>query len=58
MKVHKSPISAKKTTSRIMLGCYILCSESGVEVDQMALKGRGGSTTSRRSRKSTGKIRS
>jgi hypothetical protein len=45
MKVRVSLISAKKTTSGRMLGCYILCSEILVKVDQLMVEGQGGSTT-------------
>jgi hypothetical protein len=46
MKFQESPISAKKTISLRMLSCYILCSESLVEVNRLMVEGRGGSTTS------------
>jgi hypothetical protein len=35
MKVQESLVSTKKTTSGRMLGCYILCSESLVEVNRL-----------------------
>jgi hypothetical protein len=38
MKVHESLVSTKKTTSRKMLGCYILCSESLVGVNQLTIE--------------------
>jgi hypothetical protein len=44
--------------SHDLLGCYILCSESQIEVYRLMVEGRGGSTTMLRSRKSIGKIRS
>jgi hypothetical protein len=44
----ESLVSAKKTTSGRMLGCYILCSESLVEVDRLTVEVEV--TTSRRSR--------
>jgi hypothetical protein len=36
-----SPVSTKKTTSGRMLGCYILCSESLVEVDRLTVEVEG-----------------
>jgi hypothetical protein len=38
MKVQESLVSAKKTTSGRMLGCYILCSESLVEVNRLMVE--------------------
>jgi hypothetical protein len=38
MEVRESLVSAKKTTSGRMLGCYILCSESLVKVNPLTVK--------------------
>jgi hypothetical protein len=38
MKVQESLVSTKKTTSGRMLGCYILCSESLVEVNRLMVE--------------------
>jgi hypothetical protein len=54
MKVQESHVSTKKTTSGRILGCYIICSESLVEVNRLAVEGQGGSKSSRRSRESIG----
>jgi hypothetical protein len=39
-------VSTNNTTSGRMLGCYILCSEILVEVDQLAVKVKGRSVRS------------
>jgi hypothetical protein len=38
MKVQESLVSSKNTTSGRMLGCYILCNEILVEVNQMTVE--------------------
>jgi hypothetical protein len=40
-------VSTKKTTSGRMLGCYILCSESLVEVDRLTVEVEGRQQVSR-----------
>jgi hypothetical protein len=47
-KISGSLVSTKKTTSGRMLGCYILCSESLVEVDRLGVKVEGRSDRPRK----------
>jgi hypothetical protein len=57
-EVKESLVLAKRKTSGRMLCCYILYSESLVEVDRLMVEGQGGSTTSQRSRELTRKSQS
>jgi hypothetical protein len=47
-KSSSSPFSTKNTTSGRMLGCYIVYSESLVEVDRVGVKDEGQSDRTRK----------